>query len=198
MTDNFTYLVFTCFEYNDFDKFVETLKVILSDELSNGKAVLNENGVDIMGYADPESDNLPCKFTCWQSEKYPDKIFFMSNCPDGWYTLCNIINGRLGGARYTFSMSTFIHHYYPYNEFYYSYDGKCKRVVKSYLDDTRWVFYEEGEPLFFEDVNNYKARMKKKRLTKEILLDYMSKYGINFYDIDSNIVRRLNYIQDRW
>lgn len=197
MTDNFTYLVFTCFECSDFDKFVETVKEILDDELSNGKAVLNEDEVDIMGYADPDSYGLPRKFSCWQSAIYPDKIFFMSNSVDGSDSLCYVINGRLGGAQYTFSMSTFIGTYL-YNDFLYSYDGERKRVVKSYLDDTRWVFYEKGEPLFFEDVNNYKARMKKKRLNKEILLDYMSKYGINFYDIDSNIVRRLNYIQDRW
>lgn len=56
------------------------------------------------------------------------------------------------------------------------FDGTKKRYVLCY-QDPQWVFYEEGEPLEFEDVELYKSRLKKNRLNREIILKYLKRLG---------------------
>ena len=44
--------------------------------------------------------------------------------------------------------------------------------------DPQWVFYEDGEPLEFENTELYKQRLKRKRFNKEIILKY-----VHYWDI---------------
>ncbi|GAB0170611.1 hypothetical protein LSPCS325_40480 [Lysinibacillus sp. CTST325] len=51
------------------------------------------------------------------------------------------------------------------------------------MKDGKWIFYSEGAPLFFEDEKNYKKRIKKERLTKQILIEYCNLLGLH---VDEN------------
>jgi hypothetical protein len=50
------------------------------------------------------------------------------------------------------------------------------------VDAGKWVFYEAGSPLWFENPEYYKRRMIKKRLNYGILKEYCQKLGIDFDD----------------
>ncbi len=52
------------------------------------------------------------------------------------------------------------------------------------MKDPLWVFHEQGEPCFFEEVGNYKKRRIKDRLNKETLISYCDKLGIKVAEPD--------------
>ena len=65
-------------------------------------------------------------------------------------------------------------HYSGY--YFHYYRGQRQRHILCYREP-QWVFYEEGIPLPFENINLYSKRLKKGRLNKDIVLLYMSKAG---------------------
>ena len=52
--------------------------------------------------------------------------------------------------------------------------------------------------VYFEDLNYYKARFKRNRISKDIVIEYMRRLGIKFYDIDKDITDCLNFIRTQW
>jgi hypothetical protein len=54
-----------------------------------------------------------------------------------------------------------------------------KRVINVYFDKNKWIFYQLGEPLEFEDIENYKKKKISDRFNFRILLEYLKKMGIN-------------------
>ena len=200
MSDKFEFMTFSVFEYGDFKSFTEAVVKLTEDWILKGKAEINNAEVCLVDYYNPRiGGHLPEKFTCWQSAYYPDKIFFMSNLSDGWHTMCMAIQRQLNFSWAMFEMSGISSsHSCPMNMFLYSKEPGTERAVLSYYDDTHWVFYDRGEPVEFENVENYKARLKKNRLNKDILMEYMRRMGINFYDIDENIIHYLNFIRTKW
>ena len=79
---------------------------------------------------------------------------------------------------------------------YISHDGK-ERIIYA-LEEDRWVFYEEGEPLSFENTDYYKRRIIKKRINNEIILEYLSKCGINLFDIDTDVDQCMTLERNAW
>lgn len=65
---------------------------------------------------------------------------------------------------------------------YFQHLGKeGERVVYAINEYPSWTFYEKGTPLPFEQLDHYNYRLKKKRLTEEMICDYMNALG---YPID--------------
>jgi hypothetical protein len=58
------------------------------------------------------------------------------------------------------------------------------RVVQALHESARWVFHQEGTPLPFEQVAQYRARRIKERLTREIVLSYLEAWGAPVRDAD--------------
>lgn len=83
------------------------------------------------------------------------------------------------------------------NNFFYSKSPGVERKIMTFWDGI-WEFEESGNPIEIEVLNYYKTRLKKKRLNKDIIFEYMRRLGINFYDIDEDITHYLNLIQTRW
>ena len=67
------------------------------------------------------------------------------------------------------------------NSFRYISKGKSIRTVYA-MQDPRWIFYENGEKQWFEYDLNYKQRIIKKRLNKDILVSYCEQLGFNISD----------------
>ena len=62
------------------------------------------------------------------------------------------------------------------DELVYHSDGALKRAVRV-MKDPRWVYWEEGEPLSFEDTSRYQLKIKPKRLDRPLLLTYLGAFG---------------------
>ena len=60
--------------------------------------------------------------------------------------------------------------------------GKIVRSVDAYNSDDGWEFGQEGKPLRFEDVKQYKAREKKARFTVAMLDSYLDHLGVRPFD----------------
>lgn len=58
------------------------------------------------------------------------------------------------------------------------------RVVHVSNQGSRWEFVEVGEPLPFEDVDRYRVRPTRNRLSSDLLADYLGHLGIRPFDDD--------------
>ena len=103
-----------------------------------------------------------------------DSITVMfSNLSDGWSTLVNIISSSIKtDSIYCKIMDDTIKE--PCNYFTYNEKGKAERTVYTMKEGTKWFFYETGKTLFFENSENYKNKLKKTRLNKSIMTEYLN------------------------
>lgn len=57
------------------------------------------------------------------------------------------------------------------------------RTVAAHAEDGRWSWHEGGEPQEYEQTDRYRARLKRNRLDRPLLLEYLSALGI---DVDND------------
>lgn len=114
-----------------------------------------------------------------------DKTMLVSNVTDGWDTLCNAIAIRTKTDLYKFAWSNADHpdamNAFRYTDFSagdVSAAFRAQRVVYA-MKDPRWIFYETGKPLPFEDVSLYKKRKITDRMNKPIIISYCGRLGID-------------------
>jgi len=67
-----------------------------------------------------------------------------------------------------------------------------ERAVQVAQQDSKWLFFESGEPLIEEDVQLYKTRLKRDRLNEERVSQLLSRLGASpwseeFYDFSKPI-----------
>ncbi len=62
------------------------------------------------------------------------------------------------------------------NEFIVYSDKKRVRIVRA-MKDPKWLFWQDGTPLAFEDQSLYTERLIKNRITKDRVLSYMHAWG---------------------
>lgn len=53
-----------------------------------------------------------------------------------------------------------------------------RRTLQVYSRDDRWGWEQSGAPFEFEDVGRYARRLKKARFDRELLLEYLTEFGI--------------------
>jgi hypothetical protein len=111
----------------------------------------------------------------FNSSTKPDKTIMIASPEDGWYNLGSKISKQLPCGRYYFLLCDESVPE-PMNFFRYT-NGNIERSVYS-MKEGKWIFYQQGEALSFEDLSNYKQRMIKKRVTRQILIDYCEKLGL--------------------
>ena len=63
------------------------------------------------------------------------------------------------------------------NEFSAYSKGALLRFVRVMSDNPGWDFYQKGEPLSFENLENYQLRLKRKRLQRSDVLAYVESWG---------------------
>lgn len=131
---------------------------------------------------------VPC-FLVYQLKSNPDYLLFSSNLIDGWYTLLYSISKKHKIELIRIQTYLQNNENEPCYTFNYIKNGE-ERFVTLYKESNKWVFYEKGEPLGFENLELYREKLKKKRLSNEIIFGYLEKIGnaansINFED-DSN------------
>jgi hypothetical protein len=124
--------------------------------------------------------NVPLNAVLWEPQNAPGKTVLMANHSDG-----------MGFAVQMFPKETdfeWIHILiadhpsltYPGVHFWY-FIRQTSRTIDCIVEDKGWMFVTTGKPLEFEDVRAYKNCDKSKRLTREMVIDYLSHLG---YEID--------------
>ncbi len=183
----------TVFDYSEILNVKEVIKDLFETDFLSGSASLTENDFDISKFYAPTYDYHIEEVACfWKTESYPNKIFFTASIIDGWYTLCNVLHRRLhcGFVQCLFSNERDSQGY----SFHYGGADGRERDVLAYKDP-RWVFYEEGDPLDFEDLNLYKSRLVRDRLNSKILIEYLKRMGIDFEKIDMGITESFTFVR---
>lgn len=106
----------------------------------------------------------------------PDTSVILTNLADGWHSLSGLVAKELKRPQIQI-VSTQEAAEYPQNLFEYWLDGESARKVMVMRDTDQWVFFEEGVPQEFEETSVYSRKIKKQRLTRDLLLRYLAKLG---------------------
>jgi hypothetical protein len=113
------------------------------------------------------------------SQPSSETTIVMSSVSDGWITLCNLIALNNKTSRYAFALSDDnspeAKNALEYRD--YSFSRPVERVVYA-MKDPRWVFYQDGDALWFEETDNYGKRKIKDRINKMLLVRYCEKLGL--------------------
>lgn len=70
---------------------------------------------------------------------------------------------------------------WPIHEFEYYQHGESRRFVRAMNDDP-WEFFERGERFDWEYADQYRRRRKKDRVTRQMLVDYARRFGVDLED----------------
>ena len=119
-------------------------------------------------------------FILYAPQSKPQTTVLYANIIDGYVRLIEYVAKQCGMKYYSITIS----------------DGKSKCMEAYHLHyyskinvrnilcyrDPQWVFYEDGEPLEFENTELYKQRLKRKRFNKEIILKYVHYLGWDIMD----------------
>lgn len=109
------------------------------------------------------------------------KTLFVSSVADGYSSMVYTISGNLPGLHLAVQISR-LSIEYPRNALTAIKSQKAVRVIYSMKDASSWEFFERGRILPFEQIDFYKARRKRDRLTPDIIDRYISKLGYGTLD----------------
>jgi len=125
-----------------------------------------------------------------------NETIMFPNLQDGWATLFHTITNSLKTKSCYMKIIDSNKIVDASNCFIYCEDSQ-ERIVYT-LKDNKWVFFEQGIPLSFENTAYYAARQKKERLSKAIMLEYCEKIGISKNgNIELNTDKAFSY-ESRW
>lgn len=158
--------------FTSIDVIEDELSKINEDSKQNArdKGVISKYSLNFEGFLALEYNPLDMKAIFWQPIN-KDYTMMLSNLIDGWQTLGYILNKVKGIQMLDLSLMD------DYVQFNFNDD----RFIRVMWDD-RWDFYEFGQPLPFENTQQYKARLKKDRLTPEMVEEYANYFGVDLRD----------------
>ena len=137
--------------------------------------------------------NAPdAQFILYAPQNNPHTTIMYANIMDGYVNLIKYVAKKCGMEYYNVSIYDGTSQMMEAYHFHYYSSTKCRHILC--YQDPQWVFYEDGEPLEFENVELYKLRLKKKRLNKEIILQYLNHLGWNL--LDENFWRTENVVYE--
>lgn len=125
-----------------------------------------------------KSDNDFVEVLIWQpkSSQVEFTVFF-TNMSDGWITLLDnysrqfneeVISVEFSNEKTDYPIYSFAHR-----------KGEFYRLIRSMKEIDKWEFFEKGNVMKYENINNYKKRRIVKRMNNNIILDYLMNVGIS-------------------
>ena len=104
---------------------------------------------------------------------------------DGFHSMTWVLNNtykfELTRIALDFDIENGEPEYGMHHNFHHLYADGRERLVRVMWDD-RWDFYEKGEPMPFEQTERYTERLRRKRLTNDMVLDYAKALGWDLRD----------------
>jgi hypothetical protein len=137
----------------------------------------------IRSYYNQQYDAPQVKFLLFAPKSNSHTTIMFANIIDGYVNLIKYVSKQCDLEYYNISifddsqsqmMSSYHFHYHSKNR---------ERHLLCY-QDPKWVFFDEGEPLWFENISYYKQRIKKNRLNKSIIIEYLKSLG---WDVSTEI-----------
>ena len=174
--DKKEHIVFSVFERANLEK----IKSFLLENKQNNYNIF-------YGKLDIEKDIIPKQ----GGAHFPKVVFFKpkqtdivvqySNYFDGLNSLSNCLSDNLKEPFYKFEFSNpeTLDKKFSFGKYG---AGEILRVVYA-MQDPKWIFYEQGKILPFENTVNYEKKRIKDRLNKEIIIKYCSQLG---FEIKNN------------
>lgn len=185
MDVNFNRFAFSIFIGCDFCKFSEVIRNYYKDWVNDGICTIKDyTELNLEQYKEPEIGWHLEKFSWWESKLYSNIVFLSSNQSDGMDGLGYVIHNMLKckyiacfiSSEKSCSKNMFLH---------IDSDGK-ERVVLALKED-RWTFFQDGDPLLFEDLSLYEKKRKKDRINMDVILKYIKEIGIDFQTFDTSV-----------
>jgi hypothetical protein len=105
------------------------------------------------------------------------QTLFISNVPDGWMNMACFFSKNVGCKCIQIRIST-----NPGSgifEYRVLQNDDTIRIIQL-IEDSKWIFFTEGDPLPYEDLSIYENRLIKKKFNAEILKTYLKAEGIDF------------------
>jgi len=180
--ESFTFSIFIgC----DFDMFTETVRHIYKEYIEHKNCQILENTIlNLENYSNPEVGAHKEHFSWWKSDLYNNIVFLSSNQDDGLFCPCLAFRKALKCVMINCRISTGNNS--DINSFSYSDDLGNERVIMALKED-RWIFYQKGKPLPFEDLSLYDKRKIKDRINLDVIINYLQEIGINYHKIDTSV-----------
>lgn len=185
MDAKFNRFAFSIFIGCDFYKFSEVIRNHYSDWVSEGKCTIKDyTELNLEQYKDPKIGWHLEKFSWWESDLYSDTIFLSSNQSDGMDGLGYVIQNCLK-CKY---IACFISSEESCTKNMFLHIDSCgkERVVLALKED-RWTFFQDGDPLPFEDLSLYEKKRKKDRINMDVILKYIKEIGVDFQKFDTSV-----------
>lgn len=126
----------------------------------------------------PSGGAHPHRFVLFEPTTTRETTVFVVNYQDGGSSFVLCLSKELDCECWQFSLSKDAKEY-PKNSFSVFKSGEYKRHVHSMLDSNGWSFNEVGEPFDVEDVQQYKNRLIKHRLTRQSVIALARNCGWN-------------------
>jgi hypothetical protein len=178
--DDYEFLVITLFNAS-LEKMLRAIQEILHEP--TGKYIIEKRPLEldwVYQNRPPSGGAHLTKALLFEPESLPDKTVKIANLQDGWMTMCNLLANKIQGQH--LRAITSVDKDYPVTSFDVLNNGKSIRYVRAFREDPSWEFYERGERQFFEEPLNYKKRLVRDRLNREILFSYLAKLGWDLTD----------------
>ena len=115
------------------------------------------------------------QYILYAPKSNPHTTVMFANIMDGYARLTQFVSKKYGLEYYNVRISDGTSQMAEAYHFHYYSPSRVRHLLC--YQDPQWEFYEEGEPLEFEDVELYKSRLKKNRLNREIILQYLKRLG---------------------
>ena len=126
----------------------------------------------------PQLYNPPTRlYQLWVPESQPEVTVMYPNYQDGAHTLVNGLSSLFGFRSLSLRLSS-PSAQYPIYEFTFN-DGVPQSRMVRVMKDSKWEFFTLGEPLPFEDTQNYDQRTIRKRFGIDLALEYCQKLGVD-------------------
>ena len=198
MKNNFNFLTLSVFHNCEFEEFTSNLLngFGYKRDFKKGIISVNPDVLNVEQYFDPLPGGHYEKYSWWCSKLYPDTVFLMSNLQDGMSRYCESFAMDLDCPLTLIRTS----HQAPFESLYWfeHIDAEGHQRLVYALREDRWVFCDLGEPLPFENLDYYKRRIIKQRINFDIIVEYLSKMGINLWDIDSEVTQCMTFERTAW
>jgi hypothetical protein len=155
---------------------IKIVRKILEQRTQKDNAIISED-IDIKPLLDLNYTYNPNPKRATFFSASENATIMFPNMQDGWNTLFHVIaNGLKMKACYMAIMD--YRKLVDSSNYLIHIEDSQRRVVYA-LKENKWVFYEEGTPLSFENTVYYNAKLKRERLSKEVMFEYCERLEIS-------------------
>lgn len=127
-------------------------------------------------YSKAGGSHLP-QFYIWEDGFHKKKTFFISNYEDGMNNLTRFIAKN---ANINVLDVAFFDENHKEKYMYRKLQGKGMERYVHLIRDSNWDFFEKGQSLSYEYVENYQKRNLSKRLNRSMIISYLRAEGVNY------------------